>query len=231
MTEYRALVVDFGGVLTTSITTSFAAFCLETGVRPDRLSKLVSTAYVAAGESGVPAADMHDLIRGVETGRIDVDEFDRRLAAALSEGLARPVEPAGLTARLFEQLRPDDRMRAAVRRAHEHGLKTCLLSNTWGPPGRGASEYESLFDAIVRSHEAGIRKPDAAIYLLAADRLGVEPKECVFVDDVPANVDGARAVGMAGVLHKDAAITIPKLEELFGIPLSHEDSSATREGP
>ncbi|HEX9235428.1 MAG TPA: HAD-IA family hydrolase, partial [Actinomycetota bacterium] len=120
--------------------------------------------------------------------------------------------------RLFAELRPDERMRRVVRSARSKGVRTALISNTWGvtPP----ADVDGMFDTVVLSGREGMRKPQPEIYLLAARRLDVEPEGCVFVDDVPLNVEGARAVGMAGVLHKDAAITIPKLEELLGVSLA-----------
>jgi putative hydrolase of the HAD superfamily len=126
-----------------------------------------------------------------------------------------------LTARLLARLHPDAEMRRAVAMARRHGFKTGLISNTWGvePP----QDLGDLFDAVVLSGRTGLRKPDRAIYLLAADRLSVPPAECVFVDDMPANVEGARSAGMAGLLHRDAAITIPKLESLLGVSLSEAD--------
>jgi HAD superfamily hydrolase (TIGR01509 family) len=72
----------------------------------------------------------------------------------------------------------------------------------------------------IRSGQVGVRKPGPEIYRLTADRLGVRPDECVFVDDIPANVEGARAVGMWALLHRDSAITVPKLESLLDLELS-----------
>jgi epoxide hydrolase-like predicted phosphatase len=215
---YRCLLVDYGGVMTTSMSVSFGAFCVAAGVSPERLKDVLAAAYSVAEEAAVPASDLHDLVAGVETGRIEPEEFDRRLAEALSIGLDRPIGSANLTARLFAELRPDDRMRRAVRSARSQGVRTALISNTWGvtPP----REVDGMFDTVVLSGREALRKPQPEIYLLAAQRLLVEPEACVFVDDVPANVEGARAVGMVGLLHKHPDITIPKLEELFGIPLS-----------
>jgi putative hydrolase of the HAD superfamily len=216
--RYRALIADYGGVLTTSLASSFAAFCLATGASPERLRDVLAAAYSTAEAARVPANDLHDLVAAVETGRIEPGEFDRRLAAALSVGLDEPIEPANLTARLFGLLGPDDRMRRAIGLARAHGLNTGLISNTWGvnPP----EDVSGLFDVVVLSGREGLRKPQPEIYLLAADRLGVPPAACVFVDDLPANVEGADAVGMTAVLHRDPAITIPRLEELLGVTLT-----------
>jgi putative hydrolase of the HAD superfamily len=205
-------------VLTTSLAVSVAAFCVESGVSPERLRDVMAAAYSTATEAGVPAGDLHDLVAGVETGRLEPAEFDRRLAASLSDGLAEPLAAEGLSARLFALLRPDDRMQRVVAAARSAGLRTGLISNTWGvgPP----EDTDGLFDDVVLSGRVGLRKPEPAIYVLAAERLSVDPAECVFVDDLPVNVDGARSVGMTGVLHRDPAITIPRLEELLGISLT-----------
>lgn len=227
---FRALLVDYGGVLTTSMVASIGQFCLATGVQPDALRSLLAGAYggteAAAGAGTTAEAGPGEgsdgigaLVPALETGRLSVEEFDLRLAEALSVGLPAPLEPAGLSARLFAALRPDDRMIAAVRSARRQGVKTGLISNTWGPVA-SAEGLADLFDAEVRSGEEGLRKPDPEIYRVAARRVGVAPDACVFVDDIPANVQAARAVGMWGLLHRDPAITIPKLEALLDISLS-----------
>jgi epoxide hydrolase-like predicted phosphatase len=210
---YRALLVDYGGVLTTSISAAFAAFCVEFGVDPERFKAIVAEAYGSGSSEG--------MIARVERGTLPAREFQRWLAFALSQGLQRPIEAKEMRARLFAQVRAEPRMRWAVRRARAAGRKTGLISNTWGPPPAfHRAQLERMFDAVVRSDEVGLRKPDPEIYLITAERLGVPPEACVFVDDMLANVEGARALGMAGILHKHPDITIPKLEQLLGIPLA-----------
>jgi len=212
---FRALIVDYGGVLTTSLIASFGQFCASVGIQPETLRALFAGAYGGSGDGGGFA----ELIPALETGRLGLEEFDRRLAKVLSEGLPAPLDPAGLSYRFFEGVQPEPRMIDAVRRARASGLKTGLISNTWGEVATG-HDLSGLFDAEVRSGEEGLRKPEPEIYRLAARRLGVTPGECVFVDDIPANVEGARAVGMWALLHRDPAITIPKLGELFGTRLT-----------
>jgi epoxide hydrolase-like predicted phosphatase len=217
--RHRALLVDYGGVLTTSMSASFAAFCLATGVNPERLKLVLAPAYRGDLVEEPGREELDDLVAAVETGRLPVEEFNRRLAMVLSEGLERPVDAIDLAARLFGGAAPDDVMIEAVREARSQGLKTALVSNTWGL--REPSPWsDELFDSVVLSGREGVRKPDPKIFHIAADRVGVHPTRCVFVDDIAANVDGARAVGMAGVLHRHPDITIPKLEELLGIKLT-----------
>jgi epoxide hydrolase-like predicted phosphatase len=216
---FRALLVDYGGVLTTSMSASFAEFCLATGVNPERLKLVLAPAYRGDPGKDPGGGDLDDLVAAVETGRMPVEEFNRQLATVLSEGLEQPVDALDLATRLFGGAAPDDRMIEAVRAARTQGIKTALVSNTWGlrDPSPWSDEF---FDAVVLSGREGLRKPDPEIFQVAADRVGVHPTRCVFVDDIAANVDGARAIGMTGILHRHPDITIPKLEQLLGIRLS-----------
>jgi HAD superfamily hydrolase (TIGR01509 family) len=76
-----------------------------------------------------------------------------------------------------------------------------------------------LFDGVVISGEVGLHKPEPEIFHLGAERIGVPPGECAFVDDLRENCDGAAAVGMTPILHRGAEGTVPELERLFGVPL------------
>jgi epoxide hydrolase-like predicted phosphatase len=106
-----------------------------------------------------------------------------------------------------------------LREVRRHGLRTALLSNAdglWSPP----VAWNDLFDAVVTSGETGFGKPDARIYLLTAAKLGLEPGECVFVDDLAVNVRGAAECGMVGVHHTSVRDTLVELEALLEIPLA-----------
>lgn len=108
-------------------------------------------------------------------------------------------------------------LEGAVRAARAAGLRTGLLSNAGGC---GRPEWPGLFDAVVLSGLAGVRKPQVQAYELVAARLGVRPARCVFVDDLRANVLGAAAAGMTGVHHRTAAATLQELEVLLGLPMT-----------
>ena len=103
-------------------------------------------------------------------------------------------------------------MIGAVRAARAGGVPTGLISNSWGL-GIYDRAPTDLFDATVISGEVGLHKPQAEIYLLACERLGVGPSEAVFVDDLRENCAGAEAVGMTAVLHRDPAETVASLED------------------
>lgn len=209
--RYAALVIDFGGVLTTSLRESFRKFCEQEGIEFERLRTLVRTSY--------QVNDPGDLVARIETGRISVEEFERELAEIFSEGLDDPIVAEGLLARMSRNLDLETRMIDAVRAAHDAGVRTALLSNSWGMDLYPQKLLEELFDEVVISGQVGKRKPDADVFHLAAEGLGVDPGDCVFVDDVRTNIEAAEAVGMRGVLHEDVDETIEEIEALLGVPL------------
>jgi len=93
------------------------------------------------------------------------------------------------------------------------------VSNSWSTSHYDRSSLDQLFDAIVISGEVGLNKPDAEIFELAADRVGVPAGECVFVDDLRENCEGAERVGMTAVRHRDGPRTVAELEGLLGVEL------------
>jgi epoxide hydrolase-like predicted phosphatase len=198
----KALLVDFGGVLTTDIWSSFAAFCEQRSLDADAAKQLFRD-----------NPDALATLRGLETGEIEAADFEHRFAALLG------TEPEGLVEGLFAGLQPDQAMFDAVGRAREAGVPTGLISNSW-VMDHYTDEIRGLFDAVVISAEVGLHKPQPEIYLLAAERLGVAPSDCVFVDDLRENCAGAEAVGMTAVLHREAERTIARVEELLGVQLT-----------
>lgn len=210
-TTPKALIVDFGGVLTTSVFDSFQSFCEDTGVAPEALKQ----ALVAAMDGAVIGDADHPLA-ALETGTMSLDDFNHYLSEALSKGLDAPLDPSGLRDRLFGGLRADARMFHAVKKVKDAGFSTALLSNSWGPGGYPTQVFDEMFDVVIISGEVGLRKPQPEIYLLASDKLGLQPQECVFVDDLKTNIRGAEAVGMTGLHHKDTDETLKTLDELFG---------------
>lgn len=200
----RGLLVDFGGVLTTNVFLSFRKFCEGEGLDPDAFLALMRDDPSAREE-----------LRRVERGEIEEDEFSELLGARL--GLA---ETAGLVDRLFAGLDPDQAMVDAVRNARAAGIRTGLLSNSMGRGRYDRATFPELFDGVVISGEVGLHKPQPEIFQLGAERIGLEPSDCVFVDDLRENCAGAEAVGMTAILHRGADTTLPELAELLGVELA-----------
>lgn len=200
----HGLLVDYGGVLTTSVFASFAAFCTAEGLEP-----------AAVRDAFMTDASARQMLFDLETGALSEEAFEPRFAALL--GVA---EPAGLIDRLFAGMQADEVMVEAVRAAKAAGVRTALLSNSWGHGRYDRSQFPVLFDGAVISGEVGVRKPDPAIYVMAADAVGLAPAACVFVDDLPGNLKPAADLGMATVHHTDAVATVAELERLLGVALA-----------
>lgn len=198
-------------MLTTSLRDAFRSFTEREGIDYERVREAIRTAY------GDP--DAESMIARFETGTLEREHFERELAAALSKGLERPIPAENLVLRMLQDLRLDEEMIEAVRAARRGGIATALLSNSWGVEYYPHDLLAELFDQVVISGEVGLRKPDPPIFEMAAERLGLPPRECVFIDDLPGNIQAAEAVGMRGVLHEEASRTIPELESLLGVPL------------
>src|SRR5205809_3918715 len=155
--RFAALLVDYGGVMTSSMGRVFAQFCLEAGVDPARLKYLIGDAYGGGDPDGVMAR--------IERGQIPRDEFERWMADALSEGLERPLDWEGLKDRMNAGMVPDDAMIHAVRRARASGIRTDLLSNSWGGGAYQRERFPELYDQVVISGEVVVRKAEPALHL------------------------------------------------------------------
>jgi epoxide hydrolase-like predicted phosphatase len=196
----RGLLVDFGGVLTTNVFQSFKQFAEAEGLPPDTVKRAFKEDREALA-----------LLRRLEKGELTHEEFEPLFAERI--GIENHE---GLVGRLFAGVGPDERMIDAVRRARREGVKTGLISNSWGE-GLAYDDgmLEELFDAVVISGDVGLHKPDPEIFHLGAERIGVPPEDCVFVDDLRENCAGAEGVGMTAILHRGPDSTLPELERLL----------------
>lgn len=206
---YRALILDFGGVLTSPLLEAMNTFALETGIELHVLARAALGAY---------AGERDDLVTDFESGRISEEDFSRSFAARLEDLSGHRVEPEGLVTRLFN-VRIEDSMLDAVAAVRRAGLKTAVLSNAWGEGMYPRARLAAAFDEVVLSSEVGLRKPDPAIFRLITDRLGVTGPECVFVDDHAGHLEVAAEQGMTTILHHAPAATIAELGRLLAVPL------------
>ncbi|MGO9760612.1 MAG: HAD family hydrolase, partial [Solirubrobacteraceae bacterium] len=179
-----ALLIDWGGVLTTNLFASFHAYCLRAGIPPERLMGRFRSD---------PAA--RELLVSLEKGQLEERTFELEFAALLE------VEPDGLIDGLFEGVHPDKAMVQAVRSARAAGVRTALVSNSWGVHRYPHEMFAELFDGVVISAEEGIRKPSRRMYELGAERAGAAASECVYVDDLPFNLTPAQELGMLTIHH------------------------------
>lgn len=199
----KGLLVDFGGVLTTNVFDSFKQFCVAEGLDPDAVRKLFREDAEALAE-----------LRRLEKGEVTEEDFSvtfgRRLGVADTDGL---------TDRLFAGMGPDEPMIEAVKAAKRSGVRTGLISNSWGHGRYDRDAFPEMFDGVVISGEVGLHKPEPEIFHMGAEKIGLAPEECVFVDDLKENCEGAAAVGMTPILHRGADTTLPELERLLGLEL------------
>jgi putative hydrolase of the HAD superfamily len=208
--ELKAVLWDFGGVLTTSPFDAFADYELANGLEAGFIRRLNST-----------NPDTNAWAR-LERSEMTTAEFAAAFEAeAAAAGAA--VDAGAVLAGLAGRIRPA--MVEALERCHEH-LKTALLTNNFALPGsRGDlpgpyADLYSHFDVVVESSKAGCRKPDPRFYRIALDQLGVEAAEAVFLDDLGVNLKPARALGMRTIKVVDPAEALAELQALVGFQLA-----------
>ena len=214
--ELRGIVTDWGGVLTSPILTTVQAWIEADGIDWDSYRTVmrlwVSQAY------GVDAGP--NPIHALERGECSGAEFEQILAARLLRVDGETVVAEGLLRRMFAASVPVPGMYDTIRTLRAAGFSTALLSNSWGCDEYPRADFAGLFDTVVLSGEIGMRKPEKEIFFHAAATLGLAPAECVFIDDMEANVAAAQACGMTGVLHTETATTARALQDLLGVHLA-----------
>jgi putative hydrolase of the HAD superfamily len=206
----RATLWDFGGVLSSSPFEAFAVYERDHGL-PDGFIR------------GLNATNHHDNAWAhLERGDISFDEFCRRFEAEARDA-GGVLDAAAVMGLLGGRVRPA--MVEAVRRCHER-LKTALLTNNFvaeDPARAGAGSEQAaifeLFDVIIESSKAGVRKPDPRFYRMACDELGIEPSEAVFLDDLGVNLKPAREMGMTTIKVVDPSAALAELEAVLGFSL------------
>jgi putative hydrolase of the HAD superfamily len=201
----RALISDFGGVLTTPLAAGFIAYQEEAGISLEELGKGIQRAADAHGQHPLYA---------LERGEITEEEFARRLSEQLDGGF----DIAHLRQLYFERIEPNEPMIRFCAEQRRSGLRTALLTNNvreWEPLWRAKlPELDEIFEVVVDSAFVGMRKPEPEIYELTVERLGdgLRPEDCLFVDDFEINCEAARELGMVAVRFDNAEQAIPELE-------------------
>ncbi|MBX5470353.1 MAG: HAD family phosphatase [Thermoleophilaceae bacterium] len=199
----RAVVCDFGGVLTTPLVRSFLAYQERSGISLEDLGRAMAAASARAGDN-----PLFQLERGEIT--------ERQFMAALEEELGQPLD--GFAEHYFDHLERNDAMIDYMRELRGRGLRMALLTNNvreWEPLWRAKlPELDEIFEVVVDSAFVGMRKPEPGIFELMLERLGggIAAEECVFVDDLEHNCEAARALGMTAVRYESAEQAIADVE-------------------
>ncbi len=199
--EYRGLLLDFNGVLTSDLFAAYRQFCEAEGLAPNSLFDLLTS-----------DPQGHELLMQIERGRIEQTGFE----AAVGQRLG--VNGTGMIERICGWLQPEDSLLGFAAELRQAGVRTGVLSNSLGiEPFNPYQPWQlaQRFDVVVLSGEVGIRKPEPEIFLLAIKGLGVEAAQCVFVDDMEHNLPPAEALGLTTLLHTDAESTTRALRQLF----------------
>jgi putative hydrolase of the HAD superfamily len=198
------VISDFGGVLTSPLFESFAAWQRQSGLSFERLGQAMADATEHNG--------MHPLYE-LEKGTITEPEFLRMLETELDPG----TNLSGMRDVYFEHLRPNPAMIDCMRELRARGLRMALLTNNvreWEPQWRAKlPEIDEIFEVVVDSAFVGMRKPDREIYELTLERLGdgLAAEECLFVDDVDVNCETASSLGMRAVHYRDPEQAIAEI--------------------
>jgi putative hydrolase of the HAD superfamily len=209
-TEITAVVSDFGGVLTSPLLQSFAAFQDETGISGESLGRAMQAISEQDGA--------HPLFE-LETGRMTEADFLAKVATALEPELGHRPEMHRFREIYFDALQPNEPMIALMREIKGSGRRMALLTNNvreWEPLWRTMLPVDEIFEFVVDSAYVGMRKPDPPIYELTIARLsGASAEQCLFVDDVLVNVETARAIGMSAVHFRDNEQAIPEIRSVL----------------
>jgi putative hydrolase of the HAD superfamily len=208
------VIIDWGGVVTSPLVDTIDVWLRSEQIDRDSYASVMRSWVSAAYGDG---AD--NPVHALERGECTDEEFERQLAAQLTHVDGRPVAHDDLLARMFAAGAMENAMLDLIRALRRAGLRTALLSNSWGD-GYPRHLFPELFDVVVISAEVGMRKPEERIFRHTASLLGLEPEECVFIDDVAANIVAAEAIGLIGVHHREPGPTALRLTELLGVPLA-----------
>jgi len=208
----EAVISDFGGVLTSPLLDSFAAFQDSSGISLEHLGLAMAAIWKRDG-----ANPLYEL----ETGRMTEPEFLRTLGEELARQLGRPVELHGFGERYFEHLHPNEPMIEYMRDLCERGYKLAICTNNvreWEPLWRAKLPVDELFEVVVDSGFVGARKPERRIYEITLERLDVPASRALFIDDVELNCQVARELGMDAIWFRSSEQAIAEAEAQLSTP-------------
>jgi putative hydrolase of the HAD superfamily len=212
----RGVILDWGGVMTNPIREMVAVWLDDEDVDHAHYAAVMRPWVTGAYDQNGDTNPIHAL----ERGECTVEEFELLLASRIARRDGVQVVAEGLLTRMFAGSTMAVPMQEAIRVIRDAGLRTALLSNSWGMADYPRHLFPGMFDVVVISGEVGMRKPEERIFRHAAGLLGLDPAECVFVDDIDVNIKAAEAIGMTAILHHDPPATLARLGELLGLALT-----------
>jgi putative hydrolase of the HAD superfamily len=202
----EAIVSDFGGVLTSPMTESFVGVLDSSGVSIEELGKAMMALTEREGSN--PLFDL-------ETGRVSVATFMGQLSDQLSAQVGTEVDLDGFGERYFGHLKPNERLISYMRGLRDRGYKMAICTNNireWETLWRGMFPVDEIFEVVVDSAFVGSRKPEPRIYEITLERLGASPEASLFIDDIEANCEGARQLGMHAIRFRSTDQAIADIE-------------------
>jgi putative hydrolase of the HAD superfamily len=203
----RAVICDFGGVLTSPLIGAFANFQKDTGVTLEQ----IGTAMAAGADQLDGANPLFEL----ECGRISEERFLGILRDGLEPMMGERPPLHRFKERYFDGLHPNDEMIALMAELAGAGYRMAILTNNvreWEAIWRAKLPVDEIFETVVDSAFVGMRKPDPAIYELTLERLdGIAAAECLFIDDTEVNCVAARDLGMSAVHFLDTEQAIAEV--------------------
>ncbi|HEY8778886.1 MAG TPA: HAD family phosphatase [Solirubrobacterales bacterium] len=206
----KAVISDFGGVLTTPLIQSFVAFQDQTGIAMETLGSAMQRTAERDGS--------HPLFE-LEKGELTEASFLERIADELEPELGHRPEMHRFSEIYFDALEPNPPMIELMRELRGRGLRMALLTNNvreWEPLWRSMVPIDELFEVVVDSAFVGCRKPDPEIYEILLERIGLGGDQCLFVDDVEVNCEAARELGMTAVHFRASEQAIEEIRAGLG---------------
>jgi epoxide hydrolase-like predicted phosphatase len=202
----EAVISDFGGVLTSPMLDSFAAFQDSSGISLEQLGAAMGALWRRLG-----ANPLFEL----ETGRMTEARFLGLLSGQLTSQLGREVALHGFGERYFEHLDPNEKMIEYMRELRARGYKLAICTNNvreWERLWRAKLPVDEIFDVVVDSAFVGTRKPERRIYELTLERLGVGAESALLIDDLELNCDAARQLGIEAIWFRSNEQAIAEIE-------------------
>jgi putative hydrolase of the HAD superfamily len=214
VSEVKAIISDFGGVLTSPLLDSFVAYEDVSGISVQELGAAMGKIWERAGA--------HPLFE-LETGRMTEAAFLGALGEELTVQLGRPIHLDGFGEKYFHHLHPNERVIDYMRELKERGYRMAILTNNvreWEPLWRAKLPVDEIFSVVVDSGFVGMRKPEPEIYALTLERLGVPAHAALFIDDIELNCQAATALGIHAVWFRSADQAIEEIEAALADQLS-----------